>query len=297
MNQGDSIDATILDLMLRAGSKWVLWLLIGLSVAAIAVMFERLWFFLQERRPNERLQAALDALRTKSAEDAMRMLKGEKSMEVAVVRACIERAGDGPAAVDEHRAAVVEHERQRYEKRLAFLGTLGNNAPFIGLFGTVLGIIRAGGQYHTLACSQAGRLDHDRIIDARQMLQRPAEFGEDGEARRGDMVPRHEVFAERLRRLDLRSSLCRAEDRSTCGSQRIGQPQRQRHFRPDDRHINSLLVRKSNKCGNIFCIDRHIVWSRSCIARRDEQLRQSRRLRHLPRDGVLAPARTNKEDF
>jgi biopolymer transport protein ExbB len=26
---------------------------------------------------------------------------------------------------------------------LAFLGTLGNNAPFIGLFGTVLGVIRA----------------------------------------------------------------------------------------------------------------------------------------------------------
>jgi biopolymer transport protein ExbB len=29
------------------------------------------------------------------------------------------------------------------EKRLAFLGTLGNNAPFIGLLGTVIGIIRA----------------------------------------------------------------------------------------------------------------------------------------------------------
>jgi biopolymer transport protein ExbB len=29
------------------------------------------------------------------------------------------------------------------ERGLAFLGTLGNNAPFIGLFGTVLGIIKA----------------------------------------------------------------------------------------------------------------------------------------------------------
>ena len=33
--------------------------------------------------------------------------------------------------------------RIEYERRLAFLGTLGNNAPFIGLFGTVLGVIRA----------------------------------------------------------------------------------------------------------------------------------------------------------
>jgi biopolymer transport protein ExbB len=31
----------------------------------------------------------------------------------------------------------------RMEKRLAFLGTLGSNAPFIGLLGTVIGIIRA----------------------------------------------------------------------------------------------------------------------------------------------------------
>ena len=34
------------------------------------------------------------------------------------------------------------------EKRLLILGTLGNNAPFVGLFGTVLGVIRA---FHDLA--------------------------------------------------------------------------------------------------------------------------------------------------
>src|SRR4029079_10228547 len=41
-------------------------------------------------------------------------------------------------------------QRMKLEKRLAFLGTLGNNAPFIGLFGTVLGIVRA---FHDLAGS------------------------------------------------------------------------------------------------------------------------------------------------
>jgi biopolymer transport protein ExbB len=34
-------------------------------------------------------------------------------------------------------------QRLKLEKRLAFLGTLGNNAPFIGLLGTVIGIIAA----------------------------------------------------------------------------------------------------------------------------------------------------------
>ena len=41
----------------------------------------------------------------------------------------------------------------RLERNLAFLGTLGNNAPFIGLFGTVLGIIQA---FHDLSGNQAG---------------------------------------------------------------------------------------------------------------------------------------------
>ena len=150
MNQTDSIDSQILDLMLRAGSRWVLWLLIGLSLAAVTVMAERLWFFIQEKKPADRLRAAMTALRAKGVAEALRLLEGQRSIEVAVVRACLEHAGEGPATVDEQRAATVELERQRYEKRLAFLGTLGNNAPFIGLFGTVLGIIRA---FHDLAAS------------------------------------------------------------------------------------------------------------------------------------------------
>ncbi|MGE5186016.1 MAG: MotA/TolQ/ExbB proton channel family protein [Acidobacteriota bacterium] len=146
----DTIDSQILDLMLRAGSRWVLWLLIGLSLAALAVMGERIWFFLQERTPGPRIGKALDALRSKGPAEALKLLAGARGIEANVVRACLERAGDGAESVDEHRAAVVEQERQRYEKRLAFLGTLGNNAPFIGLFGTVLGIIRA---FHDLAGS------------------------------------------------------------------------------------------------------------------------------------------------
>jgi biopolymer transport protein ExbB len=150
MQHTDTIDSQILDLMLRAGSRWVLWLLIGLSLAAVAIMAERVWFYTQERKPAQRLAAAMQALRDKGVAEALRLLEGQRSIEVAVVRACLQRAADGAGAADEQRAASVELERQRYEKRLAFLGTLGNNAPFIGLFGTVLGIIRA---FHDLAGS------------------------------------------------------------------------------------------------------------------------------------------------
>jgi len=145
---GDTIDAQLLDLMLRAGSRWILWVLLGLSLAAVAVIFERVWFYLQERAPRDRLDLAMRVLREHGAAAALSKLAGARSMEVAVARACLEHVADGVAAVEEHKAAVLEQERLRFERRIAFLGTLGNNAPFIGLFGTVLGIVRA---FHDLA--------------------------------------------------------------------------------------------------------------------------------------------------
>ncbi|HEY4240438.1 MAG TPA: MotA/TolQ/ExbB proton channel family protein [Kofleriaceae bacterium] len=143
MTHGDGIDATLLDLMLRAGSAWVLWLLLLLSLAAVAVMAERLWFYASHRTPPAKLAEAITALRANGAEAAAKVLAGDHSLQAEVVRSCLERAADGAASVEEHRAAIIEAQRVRYEQRLAFLGTLGNNAPFIGLFGTVLGIIRA----------------------------------------------------------------------------------------------------------------------------------------------------------
>jgi len=139
----DSIDGQLLDLMLRAGSRWVLWLMLALSVAAIAVMIERVWFFVAERAPRARLAEALRKLASDGPAAAGAVLAGARSMEAEVARRCLAHAGDGVAAVESRKAAAIEDERLRYEQRIAFLGTLGNNAPFVGLFGTVLGIIRA----------------------------------------------------------------------------------------------------------------------------------------------------------
>jgi biopolymer transport protein ExbB len=148
MNNGSDIGSHLLDLMLRAGSSWILYLLLGLSLVAVTIMLDRIWFFFQERTPMTVLAAALRELRKNGPKPALSQLANARSMEVAVARACLSHAEEGVAAVEERKAGAIEQERTRYEKRLAFLGTLGNNAPFIGLFGTVLGIIRA---FHDLA--------------------------------------------------------------------------------------------------------------------------------------------------
>jgi biopolymer transport protein ExbB/TolQ len=152
MNQNISIDARALDLMLRAGSRWVLWLLVGLSVAAIAVVLERLWFFARARRQRQQIAEMLATLRKSGPTEARKVLGSARSMEAAVARVCLEHVEDGAASMQEQADAVVETERVHYERGLAFLGTLGSNAPFVGLFGTVLGIVRA---FHDLATNSA----------------------------------------------------------------------------------------------------------------------------------------------
>jgi biopolymer transport protein ExbB len=51
--------------------------------------------------------------------------------------------GRGPHAAAERMAGEAQLARLGMERNLAFLGTVGNNAPFVGLLGTVIGVIRA----------------------------------------------------------------------------------------------------------------------------------------------------------
>jgi biopolymer transport protein ExbB len=123
------------------GADWVLWLLVILSVVSLGIMIERAAFFLSRRVSDPDLLSS--RLLAGDLAGARQAVEGRQGMEADVVRAAVEHAGKGPEAVSEVVSAQMERSRLEYERRLAFLGTLGNNAPFIGLFGTVLGVIRA----------------------------------------------------------------------------------------------------------------------------------------------------------
>jgi biopolymer transport protein ExbB len=74
---------------------------------------------------------------------ARRRLEASRSAEAAVVVAGLVESDRGVEAAQEAMEGASALQRLKLEKRLAFLGTLGNNAPFIGLLGTVIGIIAA----------------------------------------------------------------------------------------------------------------------------------------------------------
>jgi biopolymer transport protein ExbB/TolQ len=126
------------------GAGWVLMLMFALSVISVAIMLERAWLFISLHDDIPKLMRELAALlRAGDWEGARRRLEASPSAEAAVVVAGLVEAPRGAAAAEEAMAGASSLQRTRLERRLAFLGTVGNNAPFIGLLGTVIGIVAA----------------------------------------------------------------------------------------------------------------------------------------------------------
>jgi biopolymer transport protein ExbB len=136
------------------GSEWVLWVLIGLSLLSVTIMVERGLFLAAGRVDFEALgKELLSFLKDGDAAGARRALAGQRAPESQIAFAGLEQYGRGSEAMSEAMASAKSRLRLDLERNLGVLGTLGNNAPFIGLFGTVLGIIKA---FADLSHNQAG---------------------------------------------------------------------------------------------------------------------------------------------
>ena len=66
-----------------------------------------------------------------------------KANETNAVLFGLRQHAKGPDAVEDLVTGAITKEKERYDARLDILATIASNAPFVGLFGTVLGIIRA----------------------------------------------------------------------------------------------------------------------------------------------------------
>jgi len=142
--KGFHFTQTLALIITRIGAEWVLWLLLGLSVMSVAVMVERILFFRRNSADTREFLMNLSELLTKGdRKRAQELAAATRGIEARVALEGLENLSNGPRATEESMGGIVARERARYERNLAFLGTLGNNAPFIGLFGTVLGIIKA----------------------------------------------------------------------------------------------------------------------------------------------------------
>jgi len=130
--------------MTGLGATWVLILMLVLSVVSLAIMLERFWLYWSLRDDIPALMRDLGRLlRAGDLDGARKRLEASPSAEAAVAIAGVVEAGMGADAAEEAIMGASALQRLKLEKRLTFLGTLGNNAPFIGLLGTVIGIVGA----------------------------------------------------------------------------------------------------------------------------------------------------------
>jgi biopolymer transport protein ExbB len=140
------------------GAEWVLWLLIALSLYSVAVLADRIILFTRTRERIVELEPILTRALGKGDLEAARSEVRRDSFVRNVIRAGLDAIAGGkrdPGTVEQAMLGAMARERARYEARLTPLGTIGNNAPFIGLFGTVLGIIQAFHQMGKMDASQA----------------------------------------------------------------------------------------------------------------------------------------------
>ncbi|TMQ09457.1 MAG: MotA/TolQ/ExbB proton channel family protein [Deltaproteobacteria bacterium] len=139
------------------GGTVVLVLLLALSVISIGIILERFVYF--RRRRIDAVALAGDVLARLAAGDLcalMQRLRPLRAVEAEVLRDALAWYDAGPEAFTEILKKGLADRRRQIESGLVFLGTLGNNAPFVGLFGTVLGIIVAFRELSSAAASVAG---------------------------------------------------------------------------------------------------------------------------------------------
>ncbi len=144
------------------GAEWVLWLLIALSIGCIAIAAERAFYLLRDGTHTGSLASAVNAyLRDGDLVAFGKKLKALGGFEARVLSAGVEMKEHGHESAEHAMRGTATAEKMRMDRGLSFLATVGANAPFIGLFGTVLGIIKA---FHDLAESAGGGGGNEAVM-------------------------------------------------------------------------------------------------------------------------------------
>jgi biopolymer transport protein ExbB len=130
----------------QGGAEAILWFLVLVSIVSVGLIFER-WFTLSsvKRKSNEvrsRIGEILHSRRFDELDELSQDRKGLESRALAYGLKHIKESG-GVTGLEEIFRSYALLERPKLERSLTFLATVGSNAPFVGLLGTVLGIMKA----------------------------------------------------------------------------------------------------------------------------------------------------------
>lgn len=137
---------------------FTMYVLLLCSVISIAVIINRLLDYWKKSRVSrdEFMDRIRKELKEHSVERAVSACKAADAPFANVVLAGLKLAGHNEKLVSNAMEREVTVEVIKLERYTSVVGTIGNTAVYIGLFGTVLGIIRA---FHDISSIGAGGIN------------------------------------------------------------------------------------------------------------------------------------------
>jgi len=123
---------------------WDMWLLLLISIVGLAIVIERLVFFAQQHGDTKGLLRAIaDRIRNDDLQGAIDVCKAQRGMLPRILEFGLQRGEKNRADITDALSIALMEHLNSLERNLGIIGTIAVIAPFVGLFGTVLGIIRA----------------------------------------------------------------------------------------------------------------------------------------------------------
>ncbi len=134
------------------GTEWILILLIVISVISWAIIIERFLFLKQKQGNIDKLKTDIEKIETfRGVTPVVNLLGSDQSSPAFIGKHVLTHAEKGGGPLGEYLGLLLAQEKLVLDSRLMFLGTVVSIAPFVGLLGTVLGIIKA---FHGLSLNK-----------------------------------------------------------------------------------------------------------------------------------------------
>lgn len=143
--------------------KFVIIIMMLLSVIAIAVGVERLYVYSKAKKQSRILLKLISKLwQQGKIEESLKLAKDAKFKDSHLAKVLVaglnelEATGDAAQKLDSAKKAIdraTVQSIQEFKRGITILGTIGSTSPFIGLFGTVFGIINA---FQSMGATGAG---------------------------------------------------------------------------------------------------------------------------------------------